>query len=138
MNWYIDHDGAAEGPYDEAQMTTLAREHRLDSQSLVWHSDLEEWSTVAALAPTWWSATLPAHMPEPTQEPKVRGPMKKIVIPATAEDVAVTPVPVSNGNGEATAPKRRLTAPKAPTITEADDKASGGVLKKLFGFGKKK
>jgi len=129
MNWYIDNAGAAEGPYDAAAMTRMAREQRLDSDSLVWHADLEEWQSVAALAPDWWGAALPTHAPEAAPAPNSRS--------KTAEK-APAAVPASDLPAEPAQAKRRLTAPKAPTGDDEPEKESGGFLKKIFGFGKKK
>jgi len=117
MNWYLNNAGAAEGPYDESVMTEMARGQKIASDSLVWHAGLEAWGSVAALSPAWWGAALP----EPAVEAK---PKKK------AE--ASKPVDES-----APAPKRRLAAPVAPSEDAVAKKESGGLLKKLFGFGKK-
>lgn len=139
MNWYYDNEGMAEGPFDEERMTALAVEHRIDSQSMVWNPSMEEWSSVGTLAPSWWSAALPAHEPvKPASLGKNQPALQKIIIPAAAEDVAVRPAPTPLAAGESSAPKRRLTAPMAPTGPEPEEKNSGGVLKKIFGFGKKK
>ncbi|MBL9132329.1 MAG: DUF4339 domain-containing protein, partial [Verrucomicrobiaceae bacterium] len=119
MNWYIDNAGAAEGPYDDTRMTQLAREQKIASDSLVWHAQLDAWSSVAVLSPAWWAAALP----EPAATPKSR---KKA---APAVEKASEPSPV--------APKRRLAAPVAPSEDAEAKKESGGLLKKLFGFGKK-
>lgn len=115
MNWYINNAGAAEGPMDENAMAELARARKLASDSLVWHADLESWQTVAALAPSWWSAVLPtpAGRPVPAVEKKA-------------------------GKAKAESSARRLSEPKAPTNEAAEAKESGGILKRLFGFGKKK
>lgn len=115
MNWYINNAGAAEGPIDENAMAELARDKKLASDSLVWHAGLEAWQTVAALAPAWWSSTLPtpAGRPAPIVEKK----------PAKFKEDASA---------------RRLSGPKAPTSETTEEKESGGFLKRLFGFGKKK
>ena len=129
MNWYIDNAGAAEGPHDDAAMTRLAREKHLDSESLVWHAGLESWQSVAALSPEWWGAALPAHAPEPVPAPNSRS--------KTSEKVPAG-VPAADLPAEPAQPKRRLTAPKAPTSDDSAKQESGGFLKKIFGFGKKK
>lgn len=116
MNWYINNAGAAEGPMDDHAMGELARAHKLASDSLVWHTGLDAWQSVAALAPSWWGATLPtpAGRPAPMEEKKAP-PMAK---------------PETNA--------RRLATPNAPTAEAATAKEGGGLLKRLFGFGKKK
>ena len=115
MNWYINNAGTAEGPMDENAMAELARSKKLVSDSLVWHAGLEAWQTVAALAPAWWSATLPT----PTGRP--------------AAAVEKKPAKVKED-----ASARRLSGPKAPTSETTEEKDGGGFLKRLFGFGKKK
>jgi hypothetical protein len=119
MNWYLNNAGAAEGPYDESVMTEMARGQKIASDSLVWHAGLEAWDSVAALSPAWWGAALP----EPVVEAK---PKKKTDAAKTAEDAT------------GAAPKRRLAAPMAPSEDAGAKKEGGGLLKKLFGFGKKK
>ena len=121
MNWYINNAGAAEGPHDERAMAELARAQKLASDSLVWHSGLESWQTVAALSPAWWGAVLPtpADRPAPVLETKP--------IPSAA--------PLRS---QQEAAPRRLTGPNAPSAETAAPKENGGLLKRLFGFGKKK
>lgn len=115
MNWYYNNAGTAEGPLDESGMTELARANKLASDSLVWHSGLESWQPVAVISPSWWAASLPtpADRPSPVAEKK---PVK----------------------AKAATSARRLSGPNAPTIEAAESKESGGFLKRLFGFGKKK
>ncbi len=118
MNWYLNNAGAAEGPYDESVMTEMARGQKIASDSLVWHAGLEAWGSVAALSPSWWGAALP----EPVVEAK---PKKKAEAPKAADESAA-------------APKRRLAAPVAPSDDAEVKKDGGGLLQRLFGFGKKK
>lgn len=116
MNWYYNNAGAAEGPMDDQAMTELVRAKKLVSDSLVWHAGLETWQSVAVLSPSWWSASLPtpADRPAPVA---ARKPEKE-----KASESGV----------------RRLSGPNAPTTEAAEAKESGGFLKRLFGFGKKK
>ncbi len=116
MNWYINNAGAAEGPMDDHAMGELVRAQKLASDSLVWHAGLEAWQTVAALAPSWWSAALPTPAGRPVPVEEKKPPLRKI----------------SDSNA------RRLATPQAPTIEAAAAKEGGGLLKRLFGFGKKK
>lgn len=118
MNWYLNNAGTAEGPYDESVMTEMARGQKIASDSLVWHAGLEAWASVAALSPSWWGAALP----EPVVEAK---PKKKVEAPKAADESAA-------------APKRRLAAPVAPSDDAEAKKEEGGLLQRLFGFGKKK
>lgn len=118
MNWYLNNAGAAEGPYDESVMTEMARGQKIASDSLVWHAGLDAWASVATLSPTWWGAALP----EPVAEAK---PKRKTAAAKPAEESAV-------------APKRRLAAPMAPSEDAEAKKEGGGLLQRLFGFGKKK
>jgi hypothetical protein len=108
MNWYINNAGAAEGPLDEAAMAGLVREKKLSTDSLVWHAGLEAWQTVSQLSPAWWTSK-----PVPTVE-------KKDAVEKKDSGI------------------RRLAGPKAPTTEAEEAKESGGFLKRLFGFGKKK
>lgn len=123
MNWYLNNAGAAEGPYDEAAMTEMARGQKVASDSLVWHPGLEAWAYVAALSPSWWGASLP----QPAVESKTK---QKVVI-------SQQPLVTSTEEGKPTA-KRRLAAPVAPNEDAEAKQESGGLLKRLFGFGKKK
>ncbi len=118
MNWYLNNAGAAEGPYDESVMTEMARGQKIASDGLVWHAGLEAWASVAALSPSWWGAALP----EPVVEAK---PKKKAETSKTADAAAP-------------APKRRLAAPVAPSEDAEAKKEGGGLLQRLFSFGKKK
>jgi|GEM_PF-559754 hypothetical protein len=120
MNWYLNNAGAAEGPYDDAVMTEMARDHKIASDSLVWYAGLEAWGSVAVLSPAWWGAALP----QPVVEAK---PKKKVVI--DQQPLATSPEPAA---------KRRLAAPVAPSEDIGAKSEGGGLLKKLFGFGKKK
>lgn len=122
MNWYINNAGAAEGPLDDHAMGELARAQKLASDSLVWHAGLEAWHTVAALSPPWWGAALPtpADRPAPVMEKKKPAPQP---VAAKAEPAVAA---------------RRLSGPNAPSAEAAAPKESGGLLKRLFGFGKKK
>lgn len=117
MNWYLNNAGAAEGPYDESIMTEMACGQKIASDSLVWHAGLDAWASVAALSPAWWGAALPDPVPAP------KAPKR-----ATA----------SASDDSSGAPKRRLAAPVAPSEDASAKKEGGGLLKKLFGFGKKK
>ena len=123
MNWYLNNAGAAEGPYDEAVMTEMARGQKVASDSLVWHPGLEAWAYVASLSPSWWGASLP----QPAVEPKAK---QKVVI---SQQPLVTSTEESKP-----AAKRRLAAPVAPSEDAEAKQESGGLLKKLIGFGKKK
>jgi len=108
MNWYINNAGAAEGPLDEQAMTELVRAKKLAMDSLVWHAGLEAWQTVAQLSPAWWGGK-----PAPVLE-------KQAVVDKKDSGI------------------RRLAGPQAPSGDAAEPKESGGFLKRLFGFGKKK
>lgn len=115
MNWYYNNAGAAEGPMDDPAMTELVRSKKLASDSLVWHSGLEAWQTVAVLAPAWWEASLPtpAGRPAPLAANK------------SAEE-------------KSDAVGRRLAGPNAPNKEAVEAKSGGGFLRRLFGLGKKK
>lgn len=130
MNWYIDNAGAAEGPYDDHTMTEMAQGRRIASDSLVWHAGLDAWASVAAISPAWWGAALP----EPANTPRSR---KKVIEQQPLPNSSTT-TGSSVAQASTSATKRRLTAPNAPNDDGMADKESGGLLKKLFGFGKKK
>lgn len=93
---------------DENAMAELARAKKLALDSLVWHAGLDAWQTVAQLSPPWWAGK-----------------------PAAAADKQ--PAKEKSDSGI-----RRLPGPNAPTAEAAEAKAGGGLLKRLFGFGKKK
>jgi hypothetical protein len=136
MNWYIDNAGAAEGPYDDAAMTGLAQKHSLDSDSLVWHAGLDAWASVAAISPAWWGAALPEPVKAAPPAAKSR---KKASAPETesTEEQPMTITTLRAQSATSVTPKRRLAAPVAPSEKEPEQQ-SGGLLKKLFSFGKKK
>jgi hypothetical protein len=115
MNWYFNNTGAAEGPMDDNAMAQLARDNKLASDSLVWHAGLEAWQTIAALSPAWWAASLPT--------PVERN--------APAEEQKTAKIKLDNSN-------HRLSGVHAPNSESDEKKESGGLLKRLFGFGKKK
>lgn len=108
MNWYINNAGAAEGPKDDAAMAELVREKKLTPDSLVWHAGLEAWQAAAQLSPAW-----------------LGGQVKQVAEKRKTE-------------GKQAPGARRLVAPKAPTTGAAEKPEGGGLLKRLFGFGKKK
>jgi hypothetical protein len=112
MNWYFNNAGAAEGPHDDDAMTALAREKKIVADSLVWHPGLESWQAVAALSPSWWGDQLPKPAAKTAATAK-----KKAVESGTAE--------------------RRLGGPMAPTSEAVEKPERGGLLKRLFGFGRK-
>ena len=134
MNWYLNNAGAAEGPYDDAVMTEMAQAQKIDSDSLVWHAGLDAWALVAAVSPPWWGAALPSFAPEPASAPKKKASTKPSADRDTMAATATTPPAESS----ASAPKRRLAAPVAPSEEAVAAPKSGGLLKKLFGLGKKK
>lgn len=113
MNWYFNNAGAADGPHDDDAMTALAREKKIAADSLVWHPGLESWQAVAALSPSWWG----------DQVPKPAG-------RAAPAGKKTTP--------ESGIAARRLGGPMAPTTEVAEKAERGGLLKRLFGFGRKK
>lgn len=115
MNWYYNNAGAAEGPMDDQAMSEMVRANKLVSDSLVWHAGLEAWQTVAVLAPAWWAASLPTPAGRPVPE------------------VVKMPAKEKSDSGA-----RRLAGPNAPNTEAVETKTSGGFLKRLFGFGKKK
>jgi hypothetical protein len=104
-------------------MTEMARGQKVASDSLVWHPGLDAWACVAALSPSWWGASLP----QPAVESKTK---QKLVI-------SQQPLVTSTEEGKPSA-KRRLAAPVAPSEDAEAKQESGGLLKRLFGFGKKK
>lgn len=95
MNWYINNAGAAEGPKDDAVMAGLVREKKLTPDSLVWHTGLDAWQTVAQLSPSW-----------------LGGKVTPVVEKKSAADKKDSGV-------------RRLVGPKAPTADAAEEKPGG-------------
>ncbi len=113
MHWYFNNAGAAEGPHDDDAMMAMAREKKIASDSLVWHPGLESWQAVAALSPSWWGDQLP----KPTAKTA-----------ATTKKKAI----------ETETAARRLGGPLAPTTEVTEKPEGGGLLKRLFGFARKK
>lgn len=135
MNWYLNNAGAAEGPYDDSVMTEMAQAQKIDSDSLVWHAGLDAWALVAAISPSWWGAALPSHESENARVSKSKKNSIVAKSPSKGELMELKSTPTEPN---ASAPKRRLAAPVAPSEETAAAPKSGGLLKKLFGFGKTK
>ncbi|MCB1210286.1 MAG: DUF4339 domain-containing protein [Verrucomicrobiales bacterium] len=111
MNWYVNNNGAAEGPFDEATMTGMARDQDLRSETLVWHPEMTDWVPVAELNPLWWVAAFQKKAPAPP--------------PA--------PMPTAAGAMPAKKAPKPAAIPAAPAAQE-----SVGLFRRLFGRGKKK
>ena len=112
MKWYINNNGAAEGPFDEATLTGMARDRDLLADTLVWHPEMADWVTVQEMNPLWWISAF--------EEKKIE---KKILTPAPAV---------------ASAPAKKAPKPVALPTEPAAKAEGGGLFKRLFGLGKKK
>ena len=119
MNWYFEKDGISQGPCPEAEIVALAQRQQVVASTLIWHPGLEEWGTVEQLKPEWLKQSVTAAAAVPPAKktvPKTEGPLP------TSEAV----------------PASHLPKPKAGLEKPAGKAEKGGVLGRLFGFGKKK
>ena len=119
MKWYFEKEGISQGPCPEAEILTLVKRQQIVAGTLIWHAGLEEWDTVEKLKPEWLklAATLPVAEPPAKQTvPKTEGPLP---------------------SGE-TAPAGHLPNPKAGLEKSGAEADKGGLLSRMFGFGKKK
>lgn len=53
MHWYYDSEGTAEGPQDDEAMADLIEQGKISTETLVWQPDMERWTEVSALGPSW-------------------------------------------------------------------------------------
>jgi hypothetical protein len=53
MHWYYDSEGTAEGPQDDEAMADLVEQGKISTETLVWQPDMERWTEVSALGPSW-------------------------------------------------------------------------------------
>lgn len=123
MNWYIEKEGICQGPLTEEEMVTRMARRQLSSDSLVWHTELDSWSTVAETKPEWLLVEPEAvteNEPPPTPAPITR--------PITAP---LKPMREATAAGAAPAPSR--LKPQAPV---GGEESKPGFFKRLFG-GKK-
>lgn len=120
MNWYLNNAGAAEGPLDDGAMAELVIVKKVSQDSLIWHPGLEAWHTVGTLSPSWWKPV------QSQPAPVIKNPLP-----------AVVSAPTLKTDG----PPRRLVGPNAPTTPDktlpSEPKGSGGLIKRLLGFGRK-
>lgn len=116
MNWYFNNQGAAEGPFDEADMRAQVKKGMINPRTLVWQVSMETWQEAGPLNPPWWQ-TAPAKA-KPVVRPKT---------PPASPPPATGPL-----SGEL-----RRPIPHAPTGSEKPSKM-GDLFSKLFGRGGKK
>lgn len=129
MNWYFNDQGVADGPHDDKHMAELHRTGKIDAGTLVWRTEMEAWQEMAKLNPEW----LQPVMIKPKSA--TSAPVIKPVSEAT-KGAALQPPGASESRIKPVAPTR-LSAPKAPS-QDKHDAQGGGLLKKLFGIGRKK
>jgi hypothetical protein len=118
MNWYFEDNGVAQGPHLESELEAQVRVQKLSADSLIWHAGLAEWQPVQKLRPLWLVALKPAIAAESIKELTESAP------PAPAQEEAK--------------PTLRPTAPlKSKESPEAAEENKPGILKRIFGLGKK-
>lgn len=146
MNWYFEEQGVSKGPFDEADFAQMIQRHEVPADALVWKPDMSEWVTVADINPQWLGKPAameiekekPAKTAAPEQAPKKKekAPSSKPT-PSLSEDAPVIEVAVPTEAPAATiAPPQKKLKPQAPAESPKEEK--GGLLKRVFGFGKKK
>jgi hypothetical protein len=62
MSWYYVESGQQQGPVEESQLHQLAREGRIQGDTLVWKNGMPDWQPYRAIAP----APAPPVVPTPT------------------------------------------------------------------------
>lgn len=145
MTWYYNNEGVADGPHDEEAMRDLVSRHRVSSRTLIWNPSGENWQEVSAALPSWWQSrsstrTEAIKGDKPAPAPVV----ETVTATATASAAAETPQasPSSSANPgtrplNGDAGTSRNFAPVAPSNKAKADDEKPGLLKRLFGFGKK-
>lgn len=146
MNWYFEEQGVSKGPYEEAEFVQMVHRREVPAGALVWKPDMNEWATVAEINPPWLS-TPPVAEKSAKAAPVESSPKKKEKAPnakatstlsddAPVIEVAV-PTEAANAPQPVAMPKLKLQAP-TPAPPEPAPPEKGGLLKRVFGFGKKK
>ncbi len=122
MRWYYEKEGVSQGPCPEEEIIALVQKKQVQASTLIWHSGLEDWGMVRELKPEWLEQpAVPAAAATP---PPARQTVPRTEGPLPAAEAAQAPT---------------LAKPKAGLEKPADDgKGKGGLLGRLFGFGKKK
>lgn len=145
MNWYFEEQGVSKGPYEEAEFVQMVQRREVSADALVWKPDMSEWATVTEINPPWLSrpavtkeekpsaAEMPSKKKEKSQSAKQ---VSSLSDDAPVIEVAV-PTEAANAPQPVAVPKLKLQAP-TPAPPEPAQPEKGGLLKRVFGFGKKK
>ena len=146
MNWYFEEQGVSKGPYEESEFVQMVQRREVPADALVWKPDMSEWATVMEINPAWLSKAPVAEKEsksgavETSSKKKEKAPNAKatstlsddapVIEVAVPTEAASAPQPVAM-------PKLKLQAP-TPAPPEPAQPEKGGLLKRVFGFGKKK
>lgn len=147
MNWYFEKEGVSQGPIPDAEMEARLRNRDLLPTDLVWHVGRESWDTLALVRPEWVKGLA---QPQPSPDP-VPEPAPEVEAPAEIKPRRETPVRAATPAPSRLKPqapssscepggkgKKKPAAETAPAAASQEDEAKPGLLKRLFGGGKKK
>ncbi len=121
MKWYYAIEGRAHGPVAEEKLAELAAEHAVGSETLLWQPGMELWEPVWKLRPE-----IIGHLSKSTLAQKARGTTDRIPVEKLARQTA-------KGTEAGTASSSSEKPPTPP----AQPPRQGGLLSRLFGWGKK-
>jgi type IV pilus assembly protein PilA len=117
MNWYFEDNGVAVGPEPESALESRVRGKKLSAESLIWHPGLPEWQPLVQLRPAWLEEPKPIEAAPARPASKPLAPVTKPLSPALKASPAIA---------------------KPLTTKPAEEEPKPGLLKRLFGLGKKK
>jgi hypothetical protein len=124
MNWYYEDNGIAQGPVPESELESRVRGQKLSAEALIWAAGSAEWRSVKDLRPVW------LEVPKVTAQPaSPRAKDTPLVKRGTASDAKTSSAPEPGM-------KLKAKATEAPAPEVPAEKP--GLLKRLFGLGKKK
>ena len=153
MNWYFEEQGVSKGPYEEAEFAQMVQRREVPADALVWKPDMSEWAAVAEVNPAWLksgekedSTTTAkpsrsvreagdAVAKKPSETASAKG-ARTLSEDAPIIEAAVPTEPPAPAR-PATASKLKLQAP-TPAPPEPAQPEKAGLLKRVFGFGRKK
>jgi hypothetical protein len=122
MNWYYEDNGVAQGPYPEAEVELKFRLKSIAEDTLLWHTGLVEWQSAEKLRPQWLKPSGPA-----AEKVEVKKAEEKKVAASKSKTQVEEP--------EEAKPTLRPTAPLKGQ--EPAEEGKKGILKRIFGMGKK-
>jgi hypothetical protein len=132
MNWYYEDNGVAQGPLLESQLEAHARSQKIVADTLIWQAGSSEWKSVKELRPVWLE--VPKQTADPVVAVKAEAKPKPLSKQATAR---AKDTPLAKGTSNAEHPKTAEVV-KPIAVVEEPVVEKPGILKRLFGLGRKK